>query len=69
MMERNMIHILYYIKIEENGCTVGRLKYVRVSFAQTIAQSGTHWIDRPIIPNGLAVPMENLFLPLQKNEV
>ena len=58
-----------YIKIEENGCTVGRLKYVRVSFAQTIAQSGTHWIDRPIIPNGLAVPMENLFLPLQKNEV
>ena len=53
-----------YIKIEENGCTVGRLKYVRVSFAQTIAQSGTHWIDRPIIPNGLAVPMESLFLPL-----
>ena len=43
-----------YIKIEENGCVADRLKYVRASFAQAVDASGTHWIDRPIVPNGLA---------------
>ena len=52
-----------YIKVEENGQVVDRLKYVRASFTQTVEASGTHWLDRPIIPNGLAVPVEELYLP------
>lgn len=52
-----------YLKIEEGGKVAGRLKYVRASFAQAVDQSGTHWIDRPIVPNGLAVPIESLFDP------
>lgn len=50
-----------YIKVEEGGCVVERLKYVRPSFVQGILDSGTHWLDRPIIPNLLAVPIEQLF--------
>lgn len=52
-----------YIKIEEDGRVVGRLKYVRASFTQTVEVSQTHWLDRPIVPNGLALPLEALFLP------
>ena len=52
-----------YIKVEEDGRVVDRLKYVRASFAQTVEVSGTHWLDRPIVPNGLAVPVEELYLP------
>ena len=50
-----------YIKIEENGRVVDRMKYVRAKFWQSVFQSESHWIDRPIIPNQLAVPMESLF--------
>lgn len=50
-----------YIKIEENGQVTERLKYVRTSFLQSIFISETHWIDRPIVPNQLAVPVEKLF--------
>ncbi len=50
-----------YIKIEEDGRVVDRMKYVRVGFWQSVFQSESHWIDRPIIPNRLAVPMESLF--------
>ena len=52
-----------YIKLEENGQVVDRLKYVRASFTQTVEVSGTHWLDRPIVPNGLAFPVEELYLP------
>lgn len=52
-----------YIKVEENGQVVERLKYVRASFLQTVDSSQTHWLDRPIVPNGLAVPVETLYLP------
>ena len=45
-----------YIKIEENGQVVDRLKYVRASFTQTVDVSQTHWLDRPIVPNGLENP-------------
>ena len=51
-----------YIKVEEGGYVIGRLKYVRVSFVQGILDSKTHWLDRPIVPNLLAVPIEQLFL-------
>lgn len=50
-----------YIKIEENGKVVSRLKYVRASFLQCVEESATHWLERPIIPNQLAVPFEKLF--------
>ena len=52
-----------YIKIEENGQVIDRLKFVRASFTQTVDVSQTHWLDRPIVPNGLAIPMEDLYLP------
>lgn len=50
-----------YIKVEEKGEVVARLKFVRSSFLQSILQSETHWIDRPIVPNQLAVPFEAMF--------
>ncbi|MGK5552008.1 RNA ligase family protein [Actinomadura kijaniata] len=45
-----------YIKVEEDGRTVGRYKWVRPDFLTAILDSGTHWQDRPIIANGLADP-------------
>lgn len=52
-----------YIKIEEQGQVVDRLKYVRASFTQTVDQSQTHWLDRPIVPNGLSIGVEELYAP------
>ena len=42
-----------YIKVEENGEVVDRMKFVRYSFLQTVEESATHWLDRTIIPNKL----------------
>ena len=50
-----------YIKVEENGRVVDRMKFVRAAFLQCVDFSETHWIDKPIIPNQLAVPVESLF--------
>ena len=50
-----------YIKVEENGEVIDRMKYVRAAFLQCVDFSESHWIERPIIPNQLAVPMESLF--------
>lgn len=50
-----------YIKVEENGRVVDRMKFVRAAFLQCVDFSETHWIDKPIIPNQLAVPTESLF--------
>ena len=50
-----------YIKVEENGQVVDRMKFVRVAFLQCVDFSETHWIDKPIIPNQLAVPIDTLF--------
>lgn len=50
-----------YLKVEEGGQVVSRLKYVRVSFLQHLLESETHWLDRPIVPNQLAVPLEKIF--------
>ena len=40
-----------YIKVEENGLTVDRFKFVRQGFIQAVMESGSHWQSRPIIPN------------------
>lgn len=57
-----------YIKIEENGQVIDRLKYVRASFTQTVDVSRTHWLDRPIVPNGLAIPVEAIYAPQLPNK-
>jgi len=50
-----------YIKVEEGGQVIDRMKFVRAAFLQCVDFSETHWIDKPIIPNQLAVPIESLF--------
>ena len=51
-----------YLKWEENGAVVGRYKWVRRDFINAILDSGSHWRDRPIIPNGLRDGVD-LFAP------
>lgn len=43
-----------YLKVERDGQTVDRMKYVRPSFTQSIEVAGDHWMERPLLPNGLA---------------
>ena len=50
-----------YIKVESEGIVQERYKWVRHGFMQTALNSGSHWHDRPIIPNQLAIPIEQLF--------
>ena len=52
-----------YIKIERDGEVIERMKYVRAAFLQCVFQSDSHWLSRPIIPNQLSFPFENIFLP------
>jgi len=40
-----------YVKLEDENCVLGRFKYVRSDFLDTIALSGSHWMRRPILPN------------------
>ncbi|MFQ7001257.1 MAG: hypothetical protein ACLRRH_08075 [Clostridium sp.] len=42
-----------YIKVENEEEVIDRFKYVRSSFLNTILDSETHWVKRPIIPNRL----------------
>jgi hypothetical protein len=42
-----------YVKLEEGGVVTGRFKWVRASFLASVLDSGTHWLSRPIVPNGL----------------
>lgn len=43
-----------YIKVESEKHVIDRLKWVRNSFSNAIADSETHWLDRTIVPNKLA---------------
>jgi hypothetical protein len=43
-----------YVKWEEDGAVKGRYKFVRPSFLTAVLDSGSHWHDRPVIPNLLA---------------
>ena len=47
-----------YIKREQEGRVVGRYKFIRHSFLQTVIASDSHWLRRPIIPNRLAEGVE-----------
>jgi hypothetical protein len=42
-----------YVKVEEVGIVQERYKYVRKSFLQTVFDSESHWLDRPLLPNCL----------------
>src|SRR5690606_17706981 len=44
------------VPLEEDGRTVARYKWVRPDFLTAILDSGTHWLDRPLVANGLADP-------------
>ena len=47
-----------YVKVEEEGRVTRRFKYVRASFLTSVVDSGTHWLNRPIVPNGLATGVD-----------
>lgn len=49
-----------YLKVEHGGEVLARYKWVRASFLTAVADSESHWLDRPIVPNGLA-PDVDLF--------
>jgi hypothetical protein len=49
-----------YVKWEEDGRVRGRYKFIRPSFSSQVLSSGSHWADRPILPNQLA-PGADLF--------
>jgi hypothetical protein len=40
-----------YIKVEEHAEVVDRFKLVRRGFLQTVIDSESHWMDRPLVPN------------------
>jgi len=43
-----------YIKTETAEAVVGRYKWIRASYLQAVADSGSHWLARPVVANGLA---------------
>ena len=43
-----------YIKVEDEERVVERLKWVRASFLSALVDSGSHWLERPIVNNRLA---------------
>lgn len=51
-----------YVKVEDEYQVLGRYKWVRPDFVQTILDSGSHHSTRPVIPNGLA-PAADLYSP------
>lgn len=51
-----------YIKVEEDGRVVERLKWVRASFLSAVLDAEGHWLDRPIVQNRLA-PGVDIFSP------
>lgn len=43
-----------YIKVEDGDYVTDRLKFVRRSFLNTILDSESHWVNRPVVANCLA---------------
>jgi len=42
-----------YLKVEDDERVLSRYKYVPASFLTAVLDSGSHWLNRPIIPNQL----------------
>lgn len=40
-----------YVKVEEYGVVKERYKWIRNGFLQSVIDSDSHWMDRPIVPN------------------
>jgi hypothetical protein len=51
-----------YLKVEEDGIVEERYKFVRAAFLTTVLNAESHWLDRPIVPNGL-LPGVDLYAP------
>ncbi len=49
-----------YLKREAEGRVLGRYKFIRPSFLQSVQDSGDHWHSRPILPNQLAPDVDIL---------
>lgn len=47
-----------YIKVESEGTVTERYKFVRAGFLQAVAESGSHWMERPILPNQLRADVD-----------
>lgn len=47
-----------YLKAERDDVVTGRFKLVRGTFLDQVQASGSHWADRPILPNQLAPGVE-----------
>jgi len=49
-----------YIKVEDpgTGAVVARYKWIRASFLSAVVDSGSHWLNRPIVANRLAPGVE-----------
>ena len=43
-----------YLKVEDGGRVQARYKWVRASFSDQVQAADSHWLSRPIVPNGLA---------------
>lgn len=43
-----------YLKVERDGRVLARAKWVRRGYRQVVDASGSHWADRPLVPNLLA---------------
>jgi len=52
-----------YIKQEDATAVLGRFKFVRSGFLQTITAADGHWHSRPILPNKLAEDVD-IFAPV-----
>ncbi|KAB8044922.1 RNA ligase family protein [Janthinobacterium aquaticum] len=52
-----------YIKVEENGRTIERYKWVRADFVQAILESARHHADQPFVPNQLR-PGVDIYAPV-----
>ena len=40
------------------GAVVARYKWIRASFLSAVVDSGSHWLNRPIVANRLAPGVE-----------
>ena len=51
---------IFYVKVEDpdTGVVLGRYKWIRASFLSSVLDSGSHWLNRPIVPNQLADGVE-----------
>lgn len=47
-----------YVKWEDDERVLGRFKWIRAGFLQTVVRSGSHWQDRPLLPNRLAAGVD-----------